>query len=215
MSDDTNTRLLKNEKNLIIRAINITMFAKIRYSIKEKKKKLKEYEEDFLSGNRENIINDLLSFKEKYFLIKEQEEELLNIVNKIRELNVKKGKKEDKKDGTFVFNNLQNFYEWLDKNIGEKKLLEDIYNMQTFFLMLYEKTKDRILISEDDNSFFIGIISDDKNVTWVEDFSSLMVELKRRLFIEDDKDFNKCYEVLRKTEKELLTKKITESQMRW
>ena len=46
MSEANSVRLLKNDKNLIIRAINVMMFSKRRFSFKEKEDKVAEYEKD-------------------------------------------------------------------------------------------------------------------------------------------------------------------------
>ena len=216
MSDENSIRLLRNEKNLIIRAINIMMYGRRRFSFDEKVKKLKEYEEDFLSNEGEKLYNDLTLYKKNRVMASSQEEEMDNLLDEVTAFikNKSKNIKTNKEEQLTIFESPDYFYFWFDETIDEKRVSSVIHGIFSYINMLYENTEDKIAVNDVGKDFEIGISNTDGSITWCEDFTSFMVELKRRLSIDKDKEFKKHYEEIRQIEKEFVTKSLIESQKR-
>ena len=213
MSEENSVRLLKNDKNLIIRAINVMMFSKRRFSFKEKEDKVAEYEKDIEEGTGELLYNDLVSFKYNKNMVAEQKEELDMLIDKVGQLVKRiKEEKESKKDEMIIFDDVNSFYRWFDETVDEKSLNQPVHNVSAFLYDLYDKNQ-RIVLKEDEKDFYIGI-SDENNTTWCDDLTALLVELKKRLDINKDEVFKKSYEAIRRYEKNIATRNLIASQKR-
>ena len=212
MSEAKSIRLLKNDKNLIIRAINVMMFSKRRYSFKEKEEKIAEYEKDIEEGSGELLYNDLVSFKYNKNMVAEQQEEVDRLIEEVGKLiNSVKERKYDKESEITKFNDANSFFEWFDKTIDNKSLNIPFHNISIHIYDLYNKNQ-QIVVNEKDDEFYIGISDEKEKITWVDDFTAFLVELKRRLDIKKDESFKKSYDAIRRYEKNI--NNLINNQMR-
>ena len=90
MSNTKNERVMEEDRNLIIRAIRLMMSGGRRHSFMERTDKLTEYETALQEGYGEDIVEDLVDYKENHRLLPEQireaEDLIIAINRRIEEL---------------------------------------------------------------------------------------------------------------------------------
>ena len=90
MGNKANVRVMEEDRNLIIRAIRLLLSGGRRFSFLERTDKLDEYEDAWLKGHGEKIIEDLTAYKDNSYLFPEQIREADDLIvcfeRRIREI---------------------------------------------------------------------------------------------------------------------------------
>ena len=199
-------RLLENDRNLAVRAMHIVMFGGKRSSSAERQHKVEEYETALADGRGEDILTDLEEYKSSQPYLPAALEEDIAEVTKLVKIRIREVSEEmeisEMEEEIRIFKTVDEFVNWFDESTGREEIIKAVRNISPYLRKLYEGN-ERLAKQETEREFQIGIVDRNEQITWFENLTDFMVELKKRLALPEEKDFQMSYETIREFEKEM------------